>query len=322
MTNTERIINVFIDLLHGDELTPEALATKYQVTTRTAQRDLGSLRDLLQKSELKYVYQHDMKTKTYALRAMNQLTPATVLAILKQLIGTRAFGKSELDQISNELLDLIEPTAASQVRKLCATTRAQYVPVSAGEKALLPRLQQFSEWIASQTTLTFTYEHSDRRHVQSEVGLPISLYFSDFYFYVIMYSNQDPRRVYRLDRFKAIQPTQDVKLKLKLAEKTDEGDFMNKTYLLHGGNETTYRFRYWGLPQTALDRLPHSHVVPETKKVAAANGGGVVIEANGFEQGTLLWVLSQGTTIKVLAPASLVAKVKQELTRTLAQYQE
>jgi len=321
MTNTERIINVFIDLLHGDELTAEALATKYQVTTRTVQRDLGSLRDLLQKSDLKYVYQHDAKTKTYALRAMNQLAPVTVLALLKQLIGTRAFGKRELDQIANELLDLIEPAAASQVRKLCVTTRSQYVPVSAGDKDLLPRLEQFSEWIASQTTLAFNYEHSDGRHFQSEVGLPISLYFSDYYFYVMMFDGQDSRRVYRLDRFTAIQPEKELKLKVELAKKLDEGAFVNKTYLLHGGNETTYRFRYWGLPQTALDRLPHSHLVPETKTAATANGGGVVIEAHAFEQGTLLWVLSQGTTIKVLEPASLVEKVKQALSQTLAQYQ-
>jgi len=323
MTNTERIINVFIDLLQGDELTAEALATKYQVTTRTVQRDLGSLRDLLQKSELTYIYRHDPKTRTYALKAVNQLSPAAVLAIIKQLIGTRAFGKPELNHIINELLALLTPAAAEQIKKQFATTHAHYVPVGAGKMALLPRLQQFSDWIDAKTTLTFTYEHGDTRiGVQSEVGLPLSLYFANYYFYVIMYTPENPNRVYRLDRFQQIAPALDIKLKPQQAKKTDEGVFINNTHLVHGGNVTTYRFRYWGFPQTALDKLPYSHIVPEDPAVAKANGGGVLIEASAFEEGTMLWVQSQGTYIKVLSPASLVEKIKTELQQTLAQYQE
>ncbi|WP_130843922.1 helix-turn-helix transcriptional regulator [Lactiplantibacillus mudanjiangensis] len=313
MTNTERVINVLLDLLHGEAMTAETLAAKYQVTSRTIQRDLKSLRDLLAKNDPDYTYRHE--GRHYQLTPTNQLQPAAVLAILKILIGSRALGRSELDLMMTDLLALLAPDARDQTKKLCLATLNQYLPVGAGQQDLLPRIQQFADWIATRTTLTFTYQHGTSLGIQDESGLPIGLYFDNFYFYVIMYSDKNPHRIYRLDRFSNLQASTADKFKLDYQRKIDEGRFNNKTYLLHGGNEVTYQFRYWALPQTALDRLPHSRIV------SYYPDNSVLIEADSFEQGALMWILSQAEHLQVIAPPSLIEQVKSLYRSALARYQ-
>jgi hypothetical protein len=46
----------------------------------------------------------------------------------------------------------------------------------------------------------------------------------------------------------------------------------------------------------------------------------VLIEATSFEQGTLLWILSQGTFVQVISPPSLITLVKKELQKVMALY--
>ncbi|MFC6180251.1 helix-turn-helix transcriptional regulator [Lactiplantibacillus daowaiensis] len=312
MTNTERVINVLLDLLRGEALTAEDLALKYQVTARTVQRDLRSLRDLLAKNELPYTYQRS--GHSYALTATNQVQPVMVLAILKMVLGTRALGSTEIDQLLTQLLSLLAPAERSQTKKLCATTINQYVAVDAGKQALLPKLQQFADWIETKTTLTFQYQHADTG-MRQETGLPISLYFDTFYFYIVMYNTTNPHRVYRLDRFVTIKLADTDKIHLDYQRKLDEGVFNNKTYLTHGGNDVVYRFRYWAHPQTALDKLPHSRLIK------AYADGSVLIEAESFEQGALLWILSQGPSLQIISPPSLIDRVKETYTAALARYQ-
>lgn len=93
MNNTERIINVFIDLLAGKPMTTEQFIEKYQVTKRTVQRDMASLRNLLTESNLDYEFSHKSRSNVYALTATNQIQFEQVLSLLKLLIGTRAFSK-------------------------------------------------------------------------------------------------------------------------------------------------------------------------------------------------------------------------------------
>ncbi|MFC6180253.1 helix-turn-helix transcriptional regulator [Lactiplantibacillus daowaiensis] len=313
MNSNERIIKTFIRLLRGKAVGMTALATEYQVTARTMQRDLASIRDLLAASDLGYSLDYQRSTKQYTLTHPSQVQVDTVLALLKILVGTRSLNATELQLIITQQLALLSPTEQSLVQKMLTPSLVKYLPVGTGT-ALLPRLKQMAQWIDAKTTLSFTYRNSVAGKLKTGQGLPVSLYFADFYFYAVIYTAQDVHVVYRVDRFETVAPTTTKKLKLRYDRKLDAGEFTNKTYLLSGGDELTYTFRYWAHPQTALDRLPHSKIV---KRYA---DGSVAIRADSFEQGTLLWLLSQGSQVQVLTPPRLVETVRQELTRALRFY--
>jgi len=316
MNNTERIINVFIDLLAGKPMTTEQFIEKYQVTKRTVQRDMASLRDLLTESNLDYEFSHKSRSNVYALTATNQIQLEQVLSLMKVLIGTRAFSKRELLTLRKSMLELLAPKERAAVKKLTSVSVDQYTPVGQTDQKLLPQIKNFSIWITEKKTLKFDYLHSSDGVVHSEIGVPTSLYFADFYFYVVIFSEKRPHGVYRLDRFYNVQPLSNKRIRLRYDQKINEAAFNNQTYLLHGGNDLTFTFRYWAFPPTALDRLPNSRVI---KKMA---DGSVVIEANSFEQGILLWLIGQGPRVKVLTPPSLVNTVQAELKATLAKYDD
>lgn len=316
MTNTERIINVFIDLLAGQPLTTEQFMAKYHVTKRTVQRDMGSLRDLLAASKIDYQFEHKNRSNLYALTPTNRIQLEQALGLLKLMIGTRAFQKDELMQVVDSVTALLAPDEQEIVRKLCSVSLAEYTPVGQPDQVLLPRLKQFSTWIMKRTTLSFKYQHSSDGQVHSEIGVPISVYFANYYFYIVMFNEHRPQGIYRLDRFCTVKPVTDRKIRLRYDKKINEANFNNKTYLLHGGSDLTYTFRYWAFPQTALDKLPNSRVI----KVMPDQS--VIIEAESFEQGVLLWLLGQGPRVKVLTPPSLVNAVQDALKATLAKYDQ
>jgi len=79
---------------------------------------------------------------------------------------------------------------------------------------------------------------------------------------------------------------------------------------------TRIQFSYRYYEQTALDFFPRSRVVKYNED------GSVVIEAFAKVDGAVLWLLSQGEAVKVLAPQSLVERMKETLTNTRNQYLE
>ncbi|WP_164505096.1 WYL domain-containing protein [Companilactobacillus hulinensis] len=48
---------------------------------------------------------------------------------------------------------------------------------------------------------------------------------------------------------------------------------------------------------------------------------GSLIEGNAYAQGLLLWIMGQGSRVRVKSPASLVKDVKDELQKTLKYYE-
>jgi predicted DNA-binding transcriptional regulator YafY len=67
--------------------------------------------------------------------------------------------------------------------------------------------------------------------------------------------------------------------------------------------------------EAILDRLP-------TADVRSQDEEGVVIEAEVYGKGILMWLLSQGTAVEVLRPQSMRAEAKKILLQMLEKYKE
>jgi predicted DNA-binding transcriptional regulator YafY len=80
------------------------------------------------------------------------------------------------------------------------------------------------------------------------------------------------------------------------------------------GKLRTIRFEFTGPSvQAVLDKLP-------TAKVIERSGRKHLIEAEVYGDGIKMWILSQGSWIKVIAPSDFVEEIKQEVTRMLTYY--
>lgn len=318
----KRIIQFLLRLFEEESLSADDLLDSSGVTVRTLQRDSRLIRDVIGENHLEDNLQlvHNLGPDNYKLIQNGTWDYAEVLAMLNILIGTRALSKARLIEIKNHLLKNLSADDQNVAKMLIEETISKYRPVK-NDTDVMTLLEQFSKLIKQKTPIKFKYNSSVAKDGESpnklRLGIPISMYFAENYFYVLVYMPEvDKTFVYRLDRFTEIHISRSKQIRLPQARKIDVGELRNRTYLLSGGKRISYRFRYWGYPQTALDKLPDSKLISTNADGSVTIGG-----RDLSEQGAMLWVLGQGSLIKVEQPASLIERLKAELKKTLGYYE-
>jgi len=314
----ERILEEFIMMMQGSKFTKPELEKFYLVSDRAIIIDFKIIKTMLKTYLPDYEMYNDRGQKTYEIKkGQGTISSEKILAILKILIGSRAFNEEELEDLKDDLLDLTPVDQHADLKQLMAATLSKYTPVAKSSKYdLLELVRMFSEYIIDKRKIEFTYSSSTGSSSEKyHVGVPLNLYFDTFYFYVTVYIIEKGQSYnYRLDRFQTVEPKRKT-FNVPAAKKEDEGAAIKKTNLLKMGNDVHYKFRYWNYPQTALDRLQGSQITHKYED------GSVVIEGELYAEGAKLFVLSQGDKIKVMEPASLVEQVKETYQKALKLYQ-
>jgi len=216
-----------------------------------------------------------------------------------------------MEEIVKHLRKLVVTKDQSKIDRLL---KLDYIPVKTNGK-LLNYIDDFTRFIESRAEIEFTYQgslpNSDNQRVRR--GVPISLYFSNFYFYVLIFSQAKGARVCRLDRvlsYKELEGSFNIP-----REGWEDGTSVrNFTYLLNGGRKSYFKIKYMAYPWTALDKLPNSRIISREAD------GGVIIEGYLYSQGLKHWLLSQGSLVKILEPLSLIEEIKKEMQASLDQY--
>ena len=317
-----RIMDLFFRMYFGERINTESASKYYNVGIKAIQNDLRIIKTALESNVPEWSIIFDSEDKTHRIETESKVSISVAVAILKMIIGTRAFSQSELNAIREKIFELVNSGQKKQIQRLTTTTVNKYYPVKSPDD-MLERIGKFSKWILNQKAITYTYNSSrtDSDPNEEFTGIPINMYFDRNYYYVMMYLDTDDSkaenpRVFRVDRFNFPVVEKCKQIHLPFDKKVDEWEMLRKTFLLKMGNDVHYKFRYWYYPQTALDRLPGSRVT----KVFPDNS--VQIEGEIFSEGALLWLFSQGEHIKVLYPPTLVEAVKGQLHRALKLYEE
>ncbi len=324
-SSNKRITETVMRMIRGDKFTKDEYIEKTGVSYRTFVRDMDIVKSNFKDSE-NFKYHYDRVTKSYFLERKSSIPVEEVFAIIKVLIGTRAFSKAELRDITDDLLLTVGVNEEPIIDKALTTIRSGYHSVSTSDH-LIQDIMKFNNFILDQKTIHFAYLSSDVKGVSPKThkGVPLSLYFSNHYFYVVMYIVKDGETkgdtyVYRIDRFTDIMST-DRSIQVPRDKWEDEDTMRSKTYLLNSGSNISYQFIYRGYPQAALDQLPGSKLKHATDgSIFHAKDGGVVLEGNLSFNGAVMWVLGQGDLVTVLAPNSLIEKVIEKLQETLNRY--
>lgn len=315
----ERMFEIFFRALRGEMISVKKFAMDYAVSTKSISRDINQVqeflsehRELMQNAEL--IYSH--KDKAYILNSDEFLKNKELFALVKIILGSRALSKEEILTIITKLKKITTIQDKKTLENLIRKEIYHYHEVKSDCKSVIDNVWKIVQAIEDKRTISITYYKMNRDEVRHKIK-PVSVMFSEYYFYLIAYKadNTEYKPIYfRIDRILAITEHRE-KFELEKKYDFDEGNLREKNQFMFPGATIKIRFEFSGLSlQAILDRLP-------TAKVVEKNGNISIIEAEvNHGRGIIMYLLSQGAWVKVLSPQSLVDEMKEELKKMISYY--
>lgn len=315
----ERMLEIFFRALKGEHIYLKKLAGEYQVSTKSISRDIAEIqnflsehRELMQNAELTYSY----KDKSYILNNDEFLKNKELFALVKIILGSRVLSKEETLTIIGKLKRVTTIQDKEKLENLIRKEIYHYHEVKSDCKSVIDNLWKIIQAIEDKRTISITYYKMNRDEVKHKIK-PVSIMFSEYYFYLIAYKADDTtyKPIYfRIDRISSFTEHRE-KFQLDKKYDFDEGNLRERNQFMFPGETVKIRIEYSGLSlQAILDRLP-------TAKVVEKNGNTCIIEAevnNG--RGIIMYLLSQGSWVKVLSPQSLIDEMKEEIKKMQSYY--
>lgn len=315
----DRALSIFFRGLKGEKMTAIKLADEYRVTTKSIHRSVDDVRafladnrDLVGNSELIY----DRREKCYILNMDNFLKDKELLSVIKILIGSRTFSKDELLNIINKLKKFVSTKDRELLEELIQKEKYHYCQVKSDCDSVIDNLWRLAGNIKAKKEITITYYKMNRNRVEHRIR-PISIMFSEYYFYLIAYKAEDKEYspvYFRVDRISGIVEHK-TKFELDKKHDFDEGELRKKIQFMFPGKCRKILFEFTGPScQAILDRLP-------TAVIADKQGDKYIIQADVYGDGIKMFLLSQGSWVKVLQPEEFVEEIKEEIRKMNSAYE-
>lgn len=315
----ERMLEIFFRALRGESISVKKFAEEYKVSTKSISRDINRIqeflsehRELMQNAELTYSY----KNRAYLLNSDEFLKNKELFALVKVILGSRCFSKEEVLTLIAKLKRFTTIHDKQQLENLIRKEVYHYHEVKSDCKSVIENLWKLIQAIEEKRTITITYYKMNREEVKRKIK-PTAILFSEYYFYLIAYMADDAEykaKYFRVDRISAMMEHRE-NFQLDRKYDFDEGDLREKNQFMFPGENIKIRFAFSGLSvQAILDRLP-------TAKIVEKNGNTSIIEAEvNHGRGIIMYLLSQGSWVKVLSPQSLVKEMQEELEKIQEYY--
>ena len=318
-TKQSRVLEIFFRGLRGEDLSVQELTNEYNVSTKSITRSINDLkafladhRELVGNTELRYSY----SDKCYRLYMDEFLNDKELFALIEVMIGARAFSRMELLALVDKLKALTTPEDRPKMNELIRKELYHYPEVKHDCESVQDHLWKLVNCITQRKEISIEYYRMDRKWVTHRIR-PASVMFADFYFYLIAFrTDGDIEKPYyfRVDRIKQIIVHR-KSIDVFDAPSFDEGLLRKRSLLMWPGTLRTIRFEFSGPSvQAVLDKLP-------TAKIIERRGGNTyLIEAETYGDGIKMWLLSQGSWVKVIAPQEFVEEMKREIQNMIAHY--
>ncbi|MGN7402702.1 helix-turn-helix transcriptional regulator [Cytobacillus praedii] len=291
-----RLLNIYERLNKGEILEKAKLSKYFGVTPKTIQRDIDDLRVYLaethfSESELEIKYDR-VKNGYYLVRFEREwLTNEEVMALCKILLESRAFCKEELESLINKLLIQVVPNDRKMVENIIKSERHHYVPLQHG-KYLLSIMWELSQLVTKSEIAQFIYTRQDGVK-RGKVVKPVSIMFSEYYFYLIAYmadGSKDFPTIFRIDRIADLKGKKQY-FNIPYRDKFNDGEFRKRIQFMYSGELKRITFDFKGPSlEAVLDRLP-------TGEIKAEKNGVYTVQAEVYGNGIDMWLRSQGDSI-------------------------
>lgn len=304
-------MEIFFRGLRGEDLSVQHLADDYGVSTKSITRSINDLkafladhRELVGETELRYSHQD----KCYRLHLAEFLNSKELFALMEVVIGSRAFSKEELLELTGKLKHFTTPSDRRTLTELIRKELYHYPEIHHDCDSVQDRLWQLFGCIQSKQEISLSYYRMDRA-LNTYRLRPASVLFMDHYFYLIAFKvDGDPQepRYFRIDRIKELTIHR-KRFNLDESPTFDEGLLRRRSLFMWPGKLRTIRFEFTGPSvQAVLDKLPTATIIEH-------ENGKYLIEAEVYGGGIKMWLLSQGAWVKVIEPEELVEQIRNEV---------
>lgn len=314
-----RVLYMFQELLIGKVINKNQWLQELGIDNRTFERDIATLRAYLAQhigDQNQLTLDYCSIKKGYVLNDSSQLkfSSEEVLTLTKILLGSRALCKEETEQLIKVMLNQLENNNRNQIQKFISNENHHFIPLRHNQR-LINKIWDFNLAIEEMRNVRIQYQKANGDIDWRRIS-PVGMVFSDYYFYAISYSPDRPYPhpiSYRLDRILDYEML-DEKFNIPYSKRFEAGEFKNQIQMMYQGELVRFTFEFTGHSiEAVLDKFPLSKIIEQ-------NGNWYKVESIAYEQGLLMWILSQGEWIKVLSPHDLVQKVKEKLNRVINLY--
>lgn len=331
-TKPSRTLDLYVRLCEGKVINKSSESERFSVDERSIQRDIDEIRAFLSnraandETEAREII-YDRKLKGFIMTGLESsvMTNSEILAVTKILLESRAFTKKELNSILNKLVEGCVPLKNMKlVSDLIANEKYHYVELH-HKSVTQDKLWELGENIKEHNLLEIQYTKADNeREAVKRIIEPVSIIFSEYYFYLNAYIDErdesgrlihkyDYPTIFRLDRIKSYRKLGET-FKVQYNSRFEEGEFRKRIQFMYAGKLMRIRLKFYGKnPEAILDRLP-------TAKIMKQDDTGIIIDAEVYGKGIIMWLLSQGSNVEVLKPESLRLEMKEILLQMLERY--
>lgn len=312
-SKTLRLLSMFERLAKGEVISKAVEAKSFGVDEKSIQRDIDDLRNFYQEfwgadNALPFY----RKERGYRLeqKFQNSLTAPEILIIGKIMLESRSLKAEDMAAILTKLGGVCEPTQRKYLQKVLDNEMFHYCPVRQGNE-LINRIWALCQAVQERRLVKLSYCKERQSQLIQRTVEPCGIIFSEYYFYLVANIAEKDYpfpAVYRIDRISAFEMLE-TRFNFPYAKRFEEGKFRKRVQFMKPGQLMTIRFRFWGdSPEAALDRFPNAKVIRKTNQ-------DVVIEAEVFGEGVVMWLLSQAEWLEVLEPKSLRETMKQTIEK-------
>lgn len=306
-----RILTIYSKLMNGYVVNKAEEAVNFGVNERSIQRDIDDIRNYLEQEAVddgiinEVIY--DREKKGYRLDQIYKikLTNDEILAICKILLDSRAFIKTEMQDMISRLIGCCVPENNRKlVNDLISNESYHYVEPRHG-KSYITNMWDIGQAIQQHQYIEIQYQGVQGSTVKTRKLKPLAIMFSEYYFYLAAFIDDDKVRenfsvindsfptIYRIDRIQGLEIL-DEKFRIPYTDRFEEGEFRKRIQFMYGGKLRRVKFEYTGYAVEAiLDRLP-------TAKILSEEYGKYTISAEVFGDGIDMWLRSQGNNIKLI----------------------
>lgn len=313
----DRLLKLCFRLANGEVLNKQNLALEYQVTERSIQRDMESIRCFFAEEGLKHSIYYDRKAKGYRMEMSQEdtLSNCEILAVCKILLESRSLCKEEMFPLLRKLISCcVSKNNQKIVNDLVANEAYHYVEPH-HKKPLLDHLWALGLAVQNHNLVRLRYNRLKDPSTIERTVKPVGIMFSEYYFYLAAFpadgeENSRPDdlypTVYRVDRIESY----DVMSKhfaVPYKNRFQEGEFRKRVQFMYGGKLRRIRFKYVGPSiESVLDRLP-------TAQILSQDEDGWLVSAEVYGDGILMWLLGQGTLVHLYSPEQLQRDLKNRI---------
>lgn len=312
-----RILSIYDRLKNGEQIVKKEEAIRFQVSEKSIQRDIESIRAFLETEKTSEFVDYNRSKNAYLLETMHPswLTNEEIFAIAKVLIESRAFPKDVMNSIVTKLIQHIRKDDQTVTKQMLANERHLYVELN-HQKNLLDTLWQLALAIHKKKVIRMKYKREFDEQANVRTVKPVGLIFSEYYFYLIAYlenTDFDFPTIYRVDRIEHYEQTE-ISFKVPYHERFQEGEFRKRVQFMYTDELLNVKFKFNGpSPQAVLDRLPTAKIVKELDD-------GLIFEAEVFGKGVKMWLLSQGEGVEVLEPKEFREELMEAINEMVKNY--